>query len=145
MKDKYVFPAIFDYSEPPGPSISFPDFPGCLSEADDDEQAIEMARSALSGRLYALEKGNENIPAPTDTATLISRLEPSQTVVPVDVNMALYHKLHAKPRNINKMCTIPEWLSDEAKSQGLNFSQTLQDALMEKLGITTEHKRRKSR
>ena len=141
MKKKYVFPAVFDYSETPGISISFPDFPGCFSEADDNEQAINMARDALCGRLYILDRDNENIPEPSDTTKLIKHLEPMQTITLIDVNMQVFSEM-MKSRSANKMCTIPEWLLDEGKEAGINFSQTLQDALMEKLGIKREIKRR---
>ena len=142
MKQKYVFPAVFDYSETPGISISFPDFPGCLSEADDNEQAISMARDALGGRLYTLDRDGENIPEPSDPVKLIATLEPMQTVTLIDVNMQVFCEM-VKSRSVNKMCTIPEWLLDEGKEAGINFSQTLQDAVMQKLGIKHEIKRRK--
>ena len=142
MKQKYVFPAIFDYSEEPGISISFPDFPGCLSEADDNEQAINMARDALGGRLYTLDRDGENIPEPSDAVKLIASLQPMQTVTLIDVNMQIFSEM-VKSRSVNKMCTIPEWLLDEGKEAGINFSQTLQDALMGKLGIHRKIKRRK--
>ncbi len=142
MKKKYVFPAIFDYSETPGISISFPDFPGCLSEADDNEQAISMARDALSGRLYILDRDGEDIPEPSDPVKLIRTLEPMQTITLIDVNMQVFSEM-VKSRSVNKMCTIPEWLLDEGKEAGINFSQTLQDAVMQKLGIRREIKRRK--
>ena len=142
MKKKYVFPAVFDYSETPGISISFPDFPGCLSEADNNEQAISMARDALSGRLYILDRDGEDIPEPSDPVKLIRTLEPMQTITLIDVNMQVFSEM-VKSRSVNKMCTIPEWLLDEGKEAGINFSQTLQDAVMQKLGIRREIKRRK--
>ncbi|MBR1658160.1 MAG: type II toxin-antitoxin system HicB family antitoxin [Synergistaceae bacterium] len=141
MKKKYVFPAVFDYSETPGISISFPDFPGCLSEADDNEQAISMARDALSGRLYILDRDGEDIPEPSDPVKLLSTLEPMQTITLIDVNMQVFSEM-VKSRSVNKMCTIPEWLLDEGKEAGINFSQTLQDAVMQKLGIQRQLKRR---
>ena len=141
MKKKYVFPAIFDYSEPPGISISFPDFPGCFSEADDNEQGISMARDALGGRLYILDRDGESIPEPSDPVKLIATLQPMQTITLIDVNMHVFSEM-VKSRSVNKMCTIPEWLLDEGREAGINFSQALQDAVMEKLGIHREIKRR---
>ncbi|MBQ6664917.1 MAG: type II toxin-antitoxin system HicB family antitoxin [Synergistaceae bacterium] len=143
MNDILVYPAIFDYSEPPGPSISFPDFPGLLSEADDNVEAMYMARDALSGRIYILERENIPLPEPSDPVKLIETLAPSQVVTLIDVNMRLYRKRQAKSSNVNTMCTMPEWLRDEAKSQGINFSQTLQNAVMENLGLTLAGSRRK--
>ena len=41
-------------------------------------------------------------------------------------------------REVNKRreaLRIPEWLNEEATALGLNFSQILQEALMQKIGI----------
>ena len=35
---------------------------------------------------------------------------------------------------VNKMVTLPRWIIREGKNAGINFSQVLQDALIEKLG-----------
>jgi hypothetical protein len=40
-----------------------------------------------------------------------------------------------KNKAIKKTLTIPKWLDELATEQSVNFSQTLQDALKEKLGI----------
>ena len=45
---------------------------------------------------------------------------------------------------MNKTVTIPQWLLVEAKAADINFSQVLQDALMDRLGIHREIKRRKT-
>ena len=142
LKKKYVFPAIFDYSDPVAISISFPDFPGCYSDGDDNEHALSMARDALGGRLYILDRDGEAIPEPSDITKLNATLKPMQAVTLIDVNMQVFSEM-VKSRSVNKMCTIPEWLLDEGKEAGINFSQTLQDALMEKLGIHRKIKRRK--
>ena len=134
MRQKYIFPAVFDYSEPPGISISFPDFPGCVSEADDNEHAINMARDALSGRIYILDRDGEKIPAPSDPSTLVKTLQPMQAIALIDVNMQIFSEI-MKGRSVNKMCTIPAWLAYESKEAGINFSQTLQEALIQKLGV----------
>lgn len=143
MNDILVYPAIFDYSEPPGPSISFPDFPGLLSEADDNVEALYMARDALSGRIYILERENIPLPEPSDIVKLSGSLADNQAVTLIDVNMRLYRLRQTAHSTVNTMCTMPEWLRDEAKSQGINFSQTLQNAVMENLGLKHEIKRRK--
>ena len=44
---------------------------------------------------------------------------------------------------ITKAVTVPQWLLKAGKEADINFSQTLQDALMEKLGIRREIKRRR--
>ena len=44
-----------------------------------------------------------------------------------------YRKLHNN-KSVKKTLTIPEWLNESAIAMGLNFSQVLQDALLEKIG-----------
>ena len=44
-----------------------------------------------------------------------------------------YAKMHNN-RAVKKTLTIPEWLNESATAMGLNFSQVLQDALMDKVG-----------
>ena len=139
MNDRYVYPAIFDYADD-GISISFPDFPGCYSEGDDNSEALDMARDALSGRLYILEQDGDIIPEPSDI--LAVKHEPNQAVVLIDVYMPLIRE-RMRSKNTNKMCTVPSWLVHEAERQGLNFSRTLQEALMHKLGLSRTPKRRR--
>ena len=38
-------------------------------------------------------------------------------------------------KSIKKTLTIPEWLNNMAEEQQINFSQTLQNALIERLNI----------
>ena len=45
-----------------------------------------------------------------------------------------YRKLHNN-KSVKKTLTIPEWLNEEALAMNINFSQVLQEALMEKVGI----------
>ena len=139
-KDIYTFPAIFDYSEE-GITIEFPDFPGCISEADNNDEAVFMATDALSIRLLSYEDKGTLIPEPSDVFELKKRLEANQILTLIRVSMpAVRAKYNEKA--ISKTVTIPAWLLYEGKEADINFSQTLQDALMEKLGIKRKIKRR---
>ena len=42
-------------------------------------------------------------------------------------------------RIVRKNMSIPFWLNAQAEREGINFSQTLQAALKNALGITQEH------
>lgn len=46
-----------------------------------------------------------------------------------------YHRRICK-RTVKKTLTIPQWLNDVAERENVNFSQTLQDALMDKLDVS---------
>lgn len=131
MKDKYIYPAILTYAED-GISIEFPDLPGCLPCADSTEEAIKNAKEALELHLYGMEKDGDQIPKPTDIKRI--KLEKNQVVILVEIWMALVRD-EIENKSINKNLTIPKWLNDLAEKNNVNFSQILQVALKEYLGI----------
>jgi len=130
MKDRYVFPAVFSYA-PEGITITFPDLPGCISEADSDAAAYQNAHDALASRLYADE--TDGTPIPTPTALLDVSFGDSERAVLVDVEMADVRE-RIKPVYVKKNVTLPQWLNKQATEAGVNFSQVLTEALKQKLG-----------
>ena len=50
------------------------------------------------------------------------------TLIRADINLA------KGSRSVKKTLTIPAWLNERARAQGINFSKTLHDALLEKIG-----------
>ena len=131
MKDRYSFVAVFEYADD-GISISFPDLPGRLSCADSEEEGVRMAEDALGLYLFGLEEDGEEIPAPTRIQDI--RLETNQVPVLISVYMPLV-KASIKPVTVKKTLTIPNWLNIKAEQAGINFSQTLQNALKQQLNI----------
>ncbi len=131
MKDRYSFVAVFEYADD-GISISFPDLPGCLSCADSEEEGVRMAEDALGLYLFGMEEDGEEIPAPTRIQDI--RLETNQVPVLISVYMPLV-KASIKPVTVKKTLTIPNWLNIKAEQAGINFSQTLQNALKQQLNI----------
>ena len=131
MKDIYIYPAIFDYAED-GISIAFPDLPGCFSSGDNDEDAVKNAKEALSLHIYSIEEDNDVIPEPTSFSKI--EVEKNQIVVPIEVWMP-YHRSQIKTVYIKKTLTIPNWLDSLSKLNNINFSQVLQEALKDKLGV----------
>jgi predicted RNase H-like HicB family nuclease len=131
MKDKYIFPAIFTY-ETDGISIEFPDLPGCLPCAHTTEEAMKNAKEALELHLYGMEQDGDEIPEPSDIRNI--KLEENQIVFIVEVWMSLVRN-EMESRSVNKNLTIPKWLNDVAEKNKVNFSQILQVALKEYLGV----------
>ena len=140
--DKYVFPAVFSFYTNGSIGIMFPDLQGCVSSAKTIDEALYMASDALALHLSGMEEDHDPIPQPSDILALKSSLVQEQIIVPVMAFMPPYRDAAAY-RNINKMCTVPSWLVQEAEHQGLNFSRTLQEALMHKLGVNSKPKRRR--
>ena len=131
-RDRYVFPAIFDYA-PDGISVEFPDLPGCLTCGSTDEEALSMAKEALGLHLWGMERDGDEIPAPTPVQS-ISR-ESNQSVMLIEVWMPLIRNA-MDHRAVKKTLTLPKWLNDAAEQEHINFSQVLQRALRERLGVT---------
>ena len=131
MKDYYAFPAIFNYADD-GITITFPDLPGCISEADSDEEAIKNAEDALASRIYADEDDKTPIPIPSNLIQL--NVEPNQRVMLVSVDMSIVRN-QIKPKYIKRTVTIPDWLNTAGEQYGFNFSKVLQEALKERMNF----------
>lgn len=131
MKDKYIYPAIFDYADD-GISIEFPDLPGCISCADTDEEALLMAEEVLGLWMENLEEQKGNIPKPSNLKD-IEILDNQKTVL-ITVWMPTIRKA-INNKAIKKTLSIPQWLDLMAREKDLNFSYVLQEALKKELRI----------
>lgn len=132
MKERYQFPAIFQYA-PDGISISYPDIPGCLSCSETTEEAFKDAKEALGLHLWSMEQDGDTIPEPSAPETF--SLEKGQVLTMIEVFMPPIRG-RLNNRFIKKTLSIPSWLNAEAEEAKVNFSQILQEALKEKLGVT---------
>lgn len=126
--NRLFYPAVF-HKEESGFWISFPDFPECFSEGDDMQQAYENAVDALGLAIVSRESEKEEIPVPVDISEISSD---NGFVVVLEFDMLAYLKKH-NSKAVKKTLTIPEWLNEAAISMGINFSQVLQEALMDKV------------
>lgn len=128
--NKLFYPAIFHKAEEGGFWVSFPDFPECLTDGDDMTQAYEMAVDALGLVLADMIDNNEDLPAASEPDKVT--VEPNCFLVVVEFDYIEYQKKH-NSRAVKKTLTIPEWLNEAAMRQNINFSQLLQEALLEKV------------
>lgn len=136
-KDRYVFPAIFEYRDSVV-GVSFPDLPGAITQGDDDAEALRMAKECLSLHLYGLEEEGDDIPAPTPVNKV--ELESSdEAIVLIDVWMPPFRD-EMEEKAVKKTVTLPKWLRDLGEEENVNFSRLLQDALKSYLGVK-DHKR----
>lgn len=134
--DRYIYPAIFEPGERKGYVVAFPDLPGCLTEGDSLETALHMAREALELHMYGMEEDGDFIPMPSAPEKLT--LPKNAFVSLVEVWMPVVRDEMAN-RAVKKTLTIPKWLNDAAEQSRVNFSQILQSALKEYLGISNRH------
>ena len=131
-KDKYIFPAIFDYAED-GISVSFPDLSGCFTCGADDEEALLMAKEVLGYYILDMEQDGEIVPEPSKLLDV--NTSETQRVALIEVWMPTIRKA-LKNKSVKKTLTIPYWLDHMAKEQDINFSYVLQEALKKELKIS---------
>ena len=128
---KYAYPAIFT-TEETGYSIVFPDLDGCYTCGESLEDGLDMARDALALILYGYEKDGREIPTPSKLKSL--SVKENEFVNYVACDTLKYRKMYNN-KAIKKTLTIPEWMNEEAMAIGINFSQVLQEALLQKLNF----------
>lgn len=130
--NKLFYPALFHEAEEGGFWVTFPDIPECMTQGDDMQQAYEMAVEALGLSLSSMEDEKAEIPTASRPQDIQS--EADSFLVVVEFDMAEYRRKHCS-RAVKKTLSIPEWLNDVAIKQNINFSQVLQEALMERVGV----------
>lgn len=129
----YTYLAVFRREADGRYSVSFPQLDGCYTEGDSFEDARRMAVDAMSLHLYGMEQDGEEIPAVDLDAC--EALGASEIAVPVTAWMTPFRD-EMENRAVKKTLTIPAWLNDAAESRGgVNYSQILQSALKDYLGI----------
>ena len=138
-----TYPACF-FKEENGYSVIFPDF-NIATCGNTLDESIEMAIDLLAGHIYSSEMDGEILQAPSSLSeinidSVASELYDNQTDYSesftnlVSVNVNEYAKLHFN-KSVKKTLTIPDWMNRQAIAMGLNFSQVLQEALLQKIGM----------
>lgn len=130
--NKLFYPAVFHEAEEGGFWVSFPDIPECLTEGDDMQQAYEMAVDALGLSVAYMEEHHETLPVASKPQEI--QLEEGSFLVVIEFDMAEYRRKHCS-KAVKKTLSIPEWLNEMAVRQNINFSQVLQEALMQKMNV----------
>ena len=128
---KLFYPALFHKAEEGGFWITFPDLPECITEGDDMQEAYEMASDVLGLAIISREESNEPLPTPSEPDAIPA--EPDAFCVVVEFDLLSYQRKH-NSRAVKKTLSIPEWLNQAAIEMNINFSQVLQDALIQKVG-----------
>lgn len=108
--------------------IEYPDFNVNPSFISDEKEIIPEAKDIISLCLYDIDESE--YPEPTNPEEIVAEGKI------IYVNLWLpYHFAQIKNVYKNKTLTIPTWLDELASEKNINFSQTLQRALKEELGI----------
>ncbi len=124
---KLIYPAIFTEEEI-GYSVVVPDLLGCCTQADTLEEAIKMAEDAALGWILTSLEENEKIPESSKINDL--KLKKNEFASLLVLDISAYSEKYSNRKSVKKTLTIPYWLNERAERKKINFSRTLQDALI---------------
>ena len=130
MKNIYFYPAIFQIEEK-GYSVFVPDIPECMTQGDTMEESLAMVQDAIGLML------EDVAPADYPSASLSQdlTLEKGQFPLMVPFDKLAYDKAY-NAKSVKKTLSVPKWLDALATEHNINFSNTLQNALMRELGVS---------
>lgn len=128
---KLVYPACF-YKEESGYSVIVPDLLGCCTQGETLDEAIQMAEDAALGWLLTALEENEKIPESTEIKNVKLEYE-NGFVSLLLLDISAYSEKYGSRKSVKKTLTIPAWLNERAERMEINFSKTLQDALIKKI------------
>lgn len=129
---KMVYPACFYKENDESYSVEIPDLLGCCTQGRTLAEAIEMAEDAALGWLLTAIEEEEDIPEASDIDSIeLEEKNGFKTLLLLDIDQ--YTEKYGTKKAVKKTLTIPEWLNKRAERIGINFSQTLQEALLSKI------------
>lgn len=133
---KYTYLALFEEDiEQGGYSISFPDFPGAISEASNLKEAQYKACEVLEIFTIMFEDEERDFPNPSSFKALASKLVSDGDIIQaITVDTELVRE-RDRSKVVNKTVTLPSWLVEIEKENKINFSQLLQKAIREELQV----------
>ena len=122
----FVYPAIF-YEEEDSYWVEVPDLPGCQTYGDDLNSTVKYAQEALAGYLLTVLSEERKLPTPSHIQEINQVEKGFITLISCDINQ------YKDSKAVKKTLTIPSWLNDLAIERNFNFSQILQEALLNRL------------
>lgn len=132
MKENYVYPVVLQ-KEGGGYLITFPDFPGQMTEAGTEEDAIVAAQEVLALNISENEDLGQENPEPKKQEDI--ELGKGHKLVYIHLWMPYFRQVQ-KVVYVKKTLTIPKWIDEMAKAKNVNFSSVLVKGLKKELGIT---------
>lgn len=123
----FAYPAVV-HKEDNSYWVEFPDLEGCQTFGDTVNESVSNAQEALTGYLLTLLEEGREIAKPSDISPCTDA-DCFSILVSCDINQ------YRDTKAVKKTLTIPSWLNERAMSMGINFSQVLQEALMQKIRV----------
>mgnify|MGYP003079018592 CR=1 FL=1 len=122
---KFIYPAII-HDDADGFWTEFPDLEYTSSTGSTLTELVTNAQEAMELYILGALEDGQSLPTPTSIRDLPCTDTTYPTLVQTDIDLAKNSK------SVKKTLTIPAWLNDRALAKGINFSQILQEALVEK-------------
>ena len=124
---KYVYPAKLT-NDDGHVMVEFPDIENCFTEGDSLVEALELAEDALSMMLADREDKGDAMPTASDLSKI--HCENGEAVALVKADTVAYRRKTSK-KAVKKTLTIPAWMNALAGTHGVNYSQLLQEAILQ--------------
>lgn len=132
---KYTYPIIIKH-EPSENGVDYfvelPDF-DYMTQGETISEAITMGQDLLANAVIIFEDQGKELPTPSDIKEL-QKQNPDDIISLVVADSVEYRKTYNSD-SIKKTLTLPTWLNTLSEQKNINFSQTLQEALKEKLNV----------
>lgn len=126
---RIMYPALF-HEEEGSYWVEFPDLTGCQSFGSSKEEIYNNAEEALEAFALAILEEKEPLPQASDLRDIVTDSNSFSSYVTADLSAYLN-----KAKAVKKTLTIPAWLNDAACERGINFSQVLQESLLQKMNF----------
>lgn len=126
-----TYPAKFNKEDDGSYWVEFPDLQGCLTQGNNLENVIEMAKEALGGYLDSLKEHKEDFPEPSDI-----KGEDIHYITAILGKSTSYSEYHKKSYNKNKSKILEnkKEKEEQLKKQGFkNFREFLPADTIKKL------------
>lgn len=123
----FIYPAVIHQED--GYWAEFPDLDGAYSQGDTVSEIAYNLEESLAGYLESLLDRELDIPKASELNKITVGNNNFLMLVKADVDI---NKLK---KSVKKTLTIPLWMDEKAKEKNINFSQTLQEAILQKITI----------
>lgn len=127
---KTVYPVILTQTS--DGYVSFVPDLNINSQGKDIADAIAMTRDAIE--MWGCYEEDIGHPIPEPNLLTKHVIDSNQNLTLIDVDFIEYRKKNDN-KAVKKTLTIPNWLNVKAEKANINFSQTLQEALQERLKL----------
>jgi len=128
---RVVYPVTIEVDDEDYYLVHSPDFDS-PTFGKDLAEALYMAEDMISLLALDMIENGKELPTPTSIEEIPQKDGVIVTLVMGDITA---YKAKLDNRAVRKNLTIPSWLNVEAEKAHLNFSQVLQEALKERLGL----------